>query len=269
MKISCLPVTFFAPIFRDKSMTREDWFTIAADVGLDGTEIYETWTEGMDEGKVRELGAAARDAGVAVSMYSCENNFSGGEQSEQATAQVRHAVDSAVLLDCDVVRVTAVTPFGATAFDYRKLGDYDRDDLVKSSALGLKGCLDYAADHGVHLALEDHPIIGSFVEEYMKILEIVDDDRLKVNFDTSNFSPDTIVDFARQVAHLVVHTHIKDRKDDDHACYMGTGEVDFYGIFKHFKAAGYDRWLSLEVMGGGKEKLVADHEYITGVWNSA
>ena len=45
------------------------------------------------------------------------------------------------------------------------------------------------------------------------------------------------------------------------------GEVDFEAIFGHLKAAGYDRWLSLEVMGGGRDKLEADYDYITGLWN--
>lgn len=269
MKISCLPVTFFGPIFRDKTMTREDWFKIAAEVGLDGTEIYETWVDGMDDAQMSKLGAAAKDAGIAISMFSCENNFAGPKETEVATEQVRKSVDAAVLFGCDVVRVTAVTPFGETRMDWKVAAELDRNELVRNSAMGLKGCLDYAEEHGVHLALEDHPIIGSFVEEYMTILELVDDERLKVNFDTSNFSPDTIVDFARQVADRVVHTHIKDRLENDHAVYMGKGEVDFEAIFKHLKAAGYDRWLSLEVMGGGREKLEADYDYITGVWNKA
>jgi len=269
MKISCLPVTFFGPILRDKTMTRKDWFGVAAEVGLHGTEIYETWVDGMDDAGIRALGEAVQASGIEVSMFSCENNFSGGKASEIAPEQVHKAVDAASILNCDVVRVTAVSPFGTTGMAWREAEKYDRAELVRNAAAGLKGCLDYAEEHGVHLALENHPIIGSFVEEYMQILELVDDDRLKVNLDTSNFALDTMVDFARQVADRVVHTHVKDRLENDSAVLMGKGGVDFEGIFKHLKKAGYDRWLSLEAMGGGREKLEADYAFITGVWEKA
>jgi sugar phosphate isomerase/epimerase len=210
MRMSCIPVTFFREILGTKTMSREDWFKTAADVGLDGTEIYESLVAGLDASAMARLADAVRDAGLQVSMFSTENNFSGPTETAQATQQVRDAVDAAVIFETDIVRVTAASPFGASAFDARSLEGANRDDIVRSCAAGLRGCLDYAEEKRVMLAIEDHPIIGWNLEEFMRILELVNDERLKVNLDTSNFDPATIVDFSRQVADRVVHLHVKE-----------------------------------------------------------
>ena len=91
----------------------------------------------------------------------------------------------------------------------------NREAVVQSCLDGLKGCLDYAEEKQVVLALEEHPFIGWNAEEFVRILDMVDDERLKVNLDTSNVSPNTIVDLAGRVADRVVHLHVQDRLNND------------------------------------------------------
>jgi sugar phosphate isomerase/epimerase len=269
MKMSCLPVCFFGPILRDKSMSREDWFRIGADLGLEGTEIYESFVGDLDAAGMAKLTGAANDVGLQVSMYSLENDFSRPDTQERAIGQVREAVDIALTLKTEIVRVTAASPFGPFAVDREWLKGTNRGEAVKSCSDGLRACLDYAEEHKVVLALEDHPDIGWSVEEFMTIIELVDDPRLKVNLDTSNVHPDTVLDLTRQVADRVVHMHVKDRQNNDHSILIGTGEVDLAGIFRILREAGFDGWLSAEAMAGDREKLEKGIKNIRDAWESA
>ena len=267
MKLSCIPVCFFGAILREKSMSREDWIRTAVEVGLDGTEIYESFVSALDESAKSKYIDFIHDAGLQVSMFSLENNFANPKEHAPPTAQINDAVDSAVLFKTNIVRVCAGMPHSAEERDY--IQNTAREEVVKSCADGLRGCLDYAEEKGVMLALEDHPVIGWDVEEFIRILELVDDDRLKVNLDTSNVSPATVVDLTRRVADRVVHLHVKDRLSNDHSIVFGTGEVDFKGIFRCLKDVGFDGWLSLETLGGGKKELGMAVEHIREAWDDA
>jgi len=269
MKMSCIPVCFFGAILREKTMSREDWVRLAVEVGLDGTEIYETFVSGLDASAKQAYVDFIHDAGLEVSMFSLENNFANPAEWGPPTQQIRDAVDSAVLFRTSIVRVCAGMPHSREEGEY--IRNTPREEVVKNCADGLRGCLDYAGEKQVMLALEDHPVVGWDVEEFMKILELVDDERLKVNLDTSNVHPDTVVDLARRSADRVVHLHVKDRLDNNHSIVMGTdeGEVDFTGIFRCLKDVGFDGWMSLETLGGGKKELQLAIENIRNAWNDA
>lgn len=269
MKLSCIPVCFFGPILQEKTMSREDWLTMAVEVGLDGTEIYESFVGDLDASGMGRFADVMHDAGLQVSMFSLEDDFSRPEGRERAVAQVKEAVDIAHIFKTDIVRVTSASPFGPFAVDDKWIEGANREDVVQSCAEGLRACLDYAEEKKVMLALENHPIVGWDVEEFMKILDLVDDKRLKVNLDTSNVSPDTVLDLTRRVADRVVHLHVKDRLNNDHRIVIGTGEVDLAGVFGILKKAGFDGWLSLETLGGGREELQQGIENVKNAWDSA
>lgn len=269
MKVSCLPVCFIGAIVREKTMSREDWLKIAVEMGLDGTEIIEAFVADLDASGRAKLADAVHAAGLQTSMFSIECNFSRPEERPQGIAQVKRAVDDALVFGAGIVRVTAASPFGAFAVDRAWVESADREAVVQSCADGLKACLDYAEEKKVMLALEDHPLIGWNLEEFMKILDLVDDQRLKINLDTSNVSPDTVVELARRVAARVVHLHVKDRRENDHRIVIGTGEVDLGGIFKALKGVDFDGWLSIEQMAGGKEELRTGYDNIMNTWNNA
>ena len=103
----------------------------------------------------------------------------------------------------------------------------------------------------------------------MGILELVDDERLKVNLDTGNVSSDTIVDLAKRVADRVVHLHVSELLNNEHGVVIGKGEVDNKGVFSVLKNTGYDGWLSLEQAVGGREDLRFSIEYVRNTWNDA
>ena len=140
---------------------------------------------------------------------------------------------------------------------------------MHSIADGLKGCLDYAEEKQVMLALENHPVIGTNIADFMKILELVDDRRLKVNLDTANVPSPTTVEFARRVLDRVVHVHVSELLRGRHGVVIGKGDVNIRGVFSVLKNGGYDGWISLEPLAGGKEDLRFSVGYVRDAWNKA
>lgn len=63
---------------------------------------------------------------------------------------------------------------------------------------------------------------------------------MKVNLDTANVPNDMTVELARRVTDRVVHTHISELLEGRHGIVIGKGDVDFKGVFRVLKDAGYD-----------------------------
>jgi sugar phosphate isomerase/epimerase len=261
---SCIPLCFWKEMHTEKTMSYEDWIRMAVELGLDGTEIFEPFLTGLDASARMRLADVMHAAGLKASMYTIESNFSNPADREKAIAHVRHAVDAARLFGANRVRLTAashtlVGPIVGAA----------KGPAMHSIADGLKGCLDYAEEKQVMLALENHPVIGTNIADFMKILELVDDRRLKVNLDTANVPSPTTVEFARRVLDRVVHVHVSELLRGRHGVVIGKGEVNIRGVFSVLKNGGYDGWISLEPLAGGKEDLRFSVGYVRDAWNKA
>jgi len=235
---------------------------MAAELSLDGIEMYEPYLDSWDTSHMEKLADSVYDVGLQISMFTSYCNFSSPDmiKREQETAHVKQAVDAAVVFRTNIVRVTAGS----------WIDGLSQGEVLQNIADGLKGCLDYAEEKRVVLALEDHPVVGTKISDFVKILDLVDDERLKVNLDTSNpmVSGDNSVDLARLVADRIVHLHASDRLKNHQHCLEGTGEVDFPGVFRVLKSAGYDGWVSLEAGGENKkEDIRRGIEYIRQTWN--
>jgi len=274
MKIGCFP--FSVPEVMQEGF--EGWAKIAVALGLDGTEIHEHLFRGLDASGTAKLAGIVHDAGLSVSMVTSESSFAFPEQREQEIALVRQAIDTAVICKANIVRVTAASPF--RYFDvngvfqivrlWHLIERGGREEIVQFCADGLRQCLDYAEENQVILALEDHPLLAENVEDVMKILERVGDERLKFNLDTGNIGSDETVALAERVTDKIVHVHVTDLVDDQSAgVATGKGEVDFEGVFRTLKNAGYDGWLSLEPAGGTREDIQTGVEYIRTAWHNA
>ncbi len=266
MKIGCIPLNFGRQI-RDKTMSNEDWFRMAVELRLDASEVYEPFLSDLDEAGKAKLAGVMRDLGLEASVYTIEADFSRPERREQSIAHANRAVDSALIFGANIVRVVSAAPHDPV--DREWVLSANKEDVIQSCADGLRGCLDYAEEQQVMLALEDHWLIGTNVPDFMRILELVDDDRLKVNLDTANVPRDTTVELARLVSDRVVHTHISELLEGKHGIVIGKGDVDLKGIFQVLKGAGYDSWISLEALTGDKEDLRFSIEHVRKVWNSA
>jgi len=233
-------------------------------LGLDGIEMYKWYLTSWEENYISRLSDAVRDAGLEVSMFTSYADFSSPDPDVRAEqiSSVRQAVDAARAFNTDIVRLTAGT----------WIDGISRDEILSNIASGLRECLDYAEGHNVFLALEDHPEVGTEIADFMRILELMDDDRLKVNLDTSNpmVSGDSSVELTELVKDRVVHVHASDRDRDLEHTVQGEGVVDFPSIFGILKKSGFDGWISLESGSDkGKEGIRQGMEYVKRVWSNS
>jgi sugar phosphate isomerase/epimerase len=264
MGFSCIPLCFWREMHVEKTMSYEDWIRMAVELGLEGTEIFEPFIKGLDASGRARLAGVVHEAGLKVSMVTVESDFSNPNEREKAVAHVRRAVDAALVFGANRVRLTAashtlVGPIRGAA----------KEPAMQSVAAGLRACLDYAEKKRVMLALENHPVLGTNIADFMKILERVDDERLKVNLDTANVPSHTTVEFAKLVVDRVVHVHVSELSNGRHGVVIGKGDVDIQGVFSVLKGAGYNGWISLEPLAGGKEDLRFSVGHVKDAWNAA
>lgn len=267
MKISIIPLCY-GEQFGNGTMSQEDWIKEAVELGLDGIELYGPYFNSLDSSGMAGLSDAIHNAGLEVSKYAsgcyayqAQNPCSlcNPKDRERAIEYIKKSVDEAIIFKTDVLRVVSGVGWEGLELEV----------ILQSVADGLKACLDYAEEKHVMLAFEDHFTVGPRIPDFMKILELVDDERLKVNLDTANVAGGTPAEFARLVADRVVNTHLSDRKGDNHRLVVGKGDIDFESVFTELKKAGYDGWLSLEVFVGGKENLQFSVDHIRNAWNNA
>jgi len=260
MKVGCIPICFLGELSEGKRPV-EGWIKMAARVGLDGIEVYRPFVRPSTEARLNELVRLIGQAGLEISMFTSYANFVSGAMKKEI-ASVKRDVDWAVICGTQAVRLTAGGP----------LGTLSAEEGARRAARGLRSCLDYAEQRGVHLALEDHPPFGDRVTDFLRILELVDDPRLKVNLDTSNcfVVGDSPVQLTRAVSDRVVHLHVSDVSSDMAHVPSGEGVVDLRGVFSVLKQRGYDGWLSSEAGGLPTEQSIARSTHnIRKLWREA
>jgi sugar phosphate isomerase/epimerase len=263
MKLSCIPICFFDDLINTRTMSLGNWVQMARKLDLDGIEMYKPYLgeDQRDRDSMFRISDMIHSAGIEVSMFTSYADFSQPEpvEIERQMASIRWDVDAAVIFRTKIVRLTA---------GRWSVGQGIKDTL-RLVAKGLKVSLDYAEDKGIMLALEDHPEVGTRIADFMRILELVDDERLKVNLDTSNpmESNDDPVELAKLVKSRIVHVHLSDRSADLQHQAAGEGVVDFVSILHILKEAGYDGWLSLEAGGRkGQDAIRQSLDFIREIW---
>ncbi len=269
MKVSCIPICFFRQIL-NKEMLLVEWLDMAADVGLDGVEMYDRFLDSFDSDYLERVAGQVDERGMETSMFTGYGDLARTEAAgsdsanprSDAIEEIKRNVDAALILRTSIVRVVAGTwP-----------ENVEPDAVLTKVAQGLCDCLAYAKDKGIWLAFENHPQVGTSNADFLEILRRVDSVDLKINLDTSNpmVSGNNAVDLVRHVSNRVVHLHASDRRADLEHTAVGEGVVDFPAIFKILKEAGFDGWISMEVGGTGSRQSIADSlAYVKEKWSEA
>lgn len=266
MKLSCIPICLLDDISRRK-IKPEAWYEMAARLKLDGIEMYDGYLDKWDEKSLRAVSRRLSDLGLEVSMFTGYGDLANPDMEKwrKAVDMVKRNVDAALIFDTKIVRVVAGM--------WSK--EISRDETLFNVARGLQICLDYAQEHGVSLALEDHPEIGTDICDFLGILMRVGRDDLKVNLDTSNpmVSGDDAEDLTRALVgmskDIIVHVHASDRNEKMKHVVVGQGKVHFKNIFHILKReANFDGWISAEAGGPPTEAAIrANLDYLREVWS--
>lgn len=244
-----------------------DGIKMAAELGLDGVQIYATSgdfsPETLSDEAKAEYKRILSDAGLVVSAFCADMGGYGFEREE----------DNAIRVEKTKRIVDLAVEFGAKVITTH-IGVIPEDKSEPRYAVMLKAlteCGLYAKERGVTLAIETGP------EKAKTLLAFIEDTKggVGVNLDPANFTMVTGQDAVEAVYLLaghIVHTHAKDGimldKNQDptdvyhafavggvdalNACQgfkevpLGEGQVDWKNYIKALCEVGFDGFLTIE-----------------------
>ena len=183
-------------------LTLKDFVDDCAKFGLEGTELTSYYFPTSPSDKfLYELRAHAFRQGLDVSGTAIGNDFGHmdpGKRAEQI-AHTKKWIQAAQKLGAPVIRVFA---------GHQKKGS-SAEQAHKLMVTALEEVCEYAGNHGVHLALENHGGPTATAEGLLKFVEDVKSPWFGVNLDTGNFHTDDVYGDLEKVAPHAINVQVK------------------------------------------------------------
>ncbi len=124
---------------------------------------------------------------------------------------------------------------------------YSREQVFEWMARDIKTCCDFAEEHGVMIAIQNHNDFLKTAADVDRIIALVDSDWLGLNLDIGSYRVhDPYDEIAKNIQHAITW-QIKEN------VWMDGKETpsDFTKLFKIIKKANYRGYLPLETLGEG------------------
>jgi sugar phosphate isomerase/epimerase len=120
----------------------------------------------------------------------------------------------------------------------------------------LRRAGDVARKHGVTIALETHPDLGTNADVHLETMKRIDHPNVRVNFDTGNitfYNKDrSAVEELKKIIHYVATVELKDHTGQYQTWNfptLGQGVVDFPGVLRVLKEHRFRGPITMEVEG--------------------
>jgi sugar phosphate isomerase/epimerase len=284
MRLAAFPKCFMNELARDRTMTVFDWIDLAADLPIDGLELYDGFLTSLDDvylGKVRE---AIECRGLAMPMLCTSPDFTKPDSEERCreVRRQRQMIDVCVRLGGGFCRVLSG----------QNRPEVAREQGVRWVVECIHELLDYAADRNVVLAMENHYKDNywqhfEFAQEravFLEIINQIDSPWFGVQFDPSNalVAGEDPLELLESVKFRVVTMHASDRHltpghtlDELRAAegsvgyasilshgVIGKGMNDYPRIFCILREVGFQGWVSIEDGLNGLDEIRASAEYL-------
>jgi L-ribulose-5-phosphate 3-epimerase len=194
------------------------------------------WTEHVELNGSDELRRKLGGYGLTPVSLSAHSDLTTREGLEHGVNAVRWAADYGI-------------PIVNTAIG----GHASQDEDERSFLQNIGELADAAEQAGVVVALEIHGDIMASGAKTLPLLERIDRESIKVNYDTANvefYSGERAVDDLERVAQHCAHVHLKDTtggKGNWDFPALGTGTVDFARVLEILEQAGYSGPFSVEL----------------------
>ena len=184
-------------------ITLNDFIDYCAKLNLDGTELtYYYFPAEVTNEYLMNLKQQTFRLGLDISGTAIGNDFclAEGEARQAQINLCKKWIDHSAVMGAPVIRIFAgKVPKGDT-----------EEAALDRCVAGINECLEYAAQKGVFLALENHGGITATPEQLLAIVERVNDSPwFGVNYDSGNFrTADPYADLAK-IAPYAVNAQIK------------------------------------------------------------
>lgn len=243
---------FFGEIYPDQQdpgvrWSFEDFVNRAAELQVDGVSLESCFFDSLEPAYLGDIKAVLDEKGMErVLAWGHPDGLEAGRNHE-AWQEMNELIPKSQSMGADIMRIVA----SSLMFRNEPHGP-QIDAIVEMLTESVK----IASDHGVVLAIENH--IDYTSAEIEEILQRVDSDALKVNFDTGNTlrMMEDPVAAARRLGPYTVATHTKDLDACRHvrpeewyffsSVPVGTGLIDMPGVVRALKESGYDGVLAVE-----------------------
>jgi len=200
MKLGLYSITYLGLWYRGPALPVEEVIERARRFGYDGIEIDGKRPHGnpsdLSRSRCRELRDRAHDAGIDIYAVAANNDFSSPipEYRESQLLYMRELIRMTADLGAPVLRVFAawpgVTMRGETA-TYLKARQIWRDTHLESSpeeiwnrcVEGLMESARWADEHGVTLALQNHPPVTNTPDDMLRMIRDVGSPHVKACLD--------------------------------------------------------------------------------------
>ncbi|MGI8603062.1 MAG: sugar phosphate isomerase/epimerase family protein [Verrucomicrobiales bacterium] len=284
--LAAFPKFWMPELCKTGTRSLDEWFQIAADLGLDGVEWYAGFIETLEEKNWAALKRRADEFGLAIPMMCCSPDFThpDPEFRREQIEQEKRWIDMAYALRCRSCRVLSG----------QRRPEVSREEGIRFAKEGIEACLPYAQERGITLVIENHykddfwqwPEFAQKMDVFCELVGRIDYPNFGVNYDPSNtiLAGEDPLELLRRVAPRVVTMHASDRyliegtiedlnRDEaagveGYAKRLRHGEIgkginDYDAIFSILKHAGFDdNWISIEDGVDGFEELAGSSRFL-------
>ena len=284
MKLAAFPKCYMDQLVRDRTMTLFQWIEMAADLPVDGLELYDGFLTSFDDAYLEQVREAHARHKLELPMVCCSSDFT-QPNAEDRRKEVEHEkrnVDITARLGGKFCRVLS---------GQRRPG-VSREQGVQWVVESIKEVLEYSAPKGIVLAMENHykdnfwtyPEFAQKQDVFLEIVNQIDSPWFGVQYDPSNtiLAGEDPLDLLEKVKHRVVTMHASDRHlkpghtmeelravEDSlgYAAILNHGEVgkgmnNYPHIFRTLREVGFDGWVSIEDGLSGIEEIRASAVYL-------
>ena len=251
MKLSVLPVSLFGRILNGE-MSIGEWAELAQNSGADGYDVsmlfWKNHTATYIDAVRCEL--EARRVEIRPNMVCCYPDFTNPDrlERERQMEYLRRDIALAYAFGFQYIRVTAGMAHPGVDFD----ATCTRVAEQFAVAAGV------ARRFGIRLVFENHAKPGAWPlvdfsfdpEAFLTICHRMRSTGVEVNFDTANAKAcgRDPVELLSEIVDQVRTVHLNDTAADGTLApvLIGTGRVDFDGVFSVLKKNRFDGWVSIE-----------------------
>ena len=283
-QLAAFPKCYMDELCVTRSMTIFDWIDLAAQLPVDGVEMYDLFLSEATPSYLEKVRASLDERGLMMPMMCYSPDFT----LPDAAAR-RHEVEK----EKRVMRVTAA--LGGRFC--RVLSGQRRPEVSIEQGLDwvvecIEALLPCAEELGLTLTLENHykdnfwtyPEFAQSSDLFCEILDRVPSPLLAVNYDPSNaiLAGEDPIELLQKVKSRVVTMHASDRtlkpgytlsdlrsqeNATGYASVLQHGEIgkglnDFDAIFSILRDAGFDGWVSIEDGVNGIDELRRSAEFL-------
>ncbi len=271
MKLSCIPVSYFEEIIKNKKSILQ-WAAEAKEIGFDYIDLSILFFFLFDEEYFVGIYNKLERLNIRIAIINSYTDFThpNAKKRKSELNKVKDYIKAAEILGAKYLRVTAGQAYPQTSIN----------DGIKWAIEGFEKASQLSEGTSVGLVFENHskPGIWDYPDfsfqtgNFLEIYRIIRYSQIKILFDTANTlaygdDPLKVLD---EVSEDLACIHAADinAKGSFDPVVIGTGIVPFREIFKKLKEIGFNKIISIEEASntGGNGIKIAER-FIRNTWN--